>query len=90
MKNLTLMSTLGCHLCEVAAEILVSTMDPARYIVEEADIADDELLMEQYALRIPVLVDETSGRELAWPFDRLQLLTFLASLETGGAGGVDD
>ncbi len=80
MKQLFLMSTSGCHLCEVAAGILISSMDPALYLVDEVDIADDDALVERYGVRIPVLVDEASGAELGWPFDQERLLAFLSSL----------
>ncbi|WP_027859136.1 glutaredoxin family protein [Marinobacterium jannaschii] len=82
MRQLTLMSTLGCHLCEVAAEILIHTMNPAEYQVDEQDIADDDGLMDRYAVRIPVLVDETSGKELGWPFDQAGLIEFLQGLQS--------
>lgn len=75
------MSTLGCHLCDDAAEILVQVMDPARYIVDIVDIADDDGLVEKYGVRIPVLVDEASGNELGWPFDQQTLLNFLGGLD---------
>lgn len=80
MREMLLMSTLGCHLCDVAAEVLVHNMDPARYVVDVVDIADDDLLVEKYGVRIPVLVDEASGQELGWPFDAEQLHVFLTSL----------
>lgn len=75
------MSTLGCHLCDDAAEILVQVMDPARYVVDIVDIADDDILVEKYGVRIPVLVDEASGAELGWPFDHQALFSFLQALD---------
>jgi len=75
------MSTLGCHLCDDAAEILVQVMDPARYVVDIVDIADDDILVEKYGVRIPVLVDEASGAELGWPFDHQTLFSFLQALD---------
>ena len=80
MREMLLMSTLECHLCDVAAEILVNHMDPARFVVDVVDIAEDDALMEKYAVRIPVLVDEVSGRELDWPFNQAQLGEFIAGL----------
>ncbi|MGB0467434.1 MAG: glutaredoxin family protein [Pontibacterium sp.] len=80
MKQLFLMSTCGCHLCEVAEGVLVSTLDAAAYIVDEIDIAEDDAMIEKYGIRIPVLVDEASGKELGWPFDQAELLNFLAKL----------
>ena len=61
---LTLYTTPGCHLCELAEDILYH--EQLRFI--PVDIADDLDLIKRYGVRIPVLVD-SSGRELGWPFD---------------------
>lgn len=81
MRHFLLMSTSGCHLCDEAVELIVTTLDPALHSIDEVDIAFDDSLMERYALRIPVLLDEASGTELGWPFDHAGLRTFLASLD---------
>lgn len=80
MRNFLLMSSVGCHLCDEAVEILVNHMDPACHQVEEVDIAFDDELMARYAVLIPVLVDEASGTELRWPFDASDLQGFLQAL----------
>lgn len=85
MQHFLLMSTAGCHLCDEAIGILATSLDPARHSVEEVDIAIEEVYMERYGLRIPVLVHEASGAELAWPFDRVVLSGFLAGLPDDGA-----
>ncbi|WP_409526243.1 glutaredoxin family protein [Nitrincola sp. MINF-07-Sa-05] len=77
MRSFELMTTLGCHLCDDAAQILVVTMNEDLHEVELVDIAYDDQLMERYATRIPVLRDTGNGRELDWPFDRQALETFL-------------
>ncbi|MDD4906739.1 MAG: glutaredoxin family protein [Methylobacter tundripaludum] len=64
--RLMLFGTSGCHLCE-QAEIIVNACVPDG--VETVDIAEQEQWQEQYAVRIPVLYDLDSGRELGWPFD---------------------
>ncbi len=64
--HLMLFGTSGCHLC-VQAELIVNTCVPDG--VETVDIAEQEQWQELYAVRIPVLVDFESGRELGWPFD---------------------
>lgn len=79
MKNLVLMTTAGCHLCEVAEGIIVSSLVQG-CVVEAQDIAQSDALIEQYGVRIPVLVCESSGQELGWPFDADQLLAFVAQL----------
>lgn len=78
------MGTVGCHLCDVAAEVLVPVVDPSVFAVYQVDIADDDQLMEKYALTIPVLVDVESQQELKWPFDEKAALEFLSQLPVKG------
>ena len=80
MILLELMTTEGCHLCEQVVPMLVETVDPERFEVDLVDIAFDDLLVETYGTRIPVLRAATSGDELGWPFDVAQLRAFLDSL----------
>ncbi|MGH1463142.1 MAG: glutaredoxin family protein [Neptuniibacter sp.] len=80
MRELELMGTLGCHLCDVAAAVLMPVVDPEKFEVYQVDIADDDQLMEKYAVRIPVLVDVKSEQELEWPFDEQQAREFLLKL----------
>lgn len=80
MRELELMGTLGCHLCDVAAAVLMQVVDPGKFELYQVDIADDDQLMEKYAVRIPVLVDVTSEQELEWPFDEQQAREFLLKL----------
>ncbi|MGB0224425.1 glutaredoxin family protein [Marinobacterium sp. xm-d-509] len=81
MKLLELMTTEGCHLCDQALPLLVSGIDPSKYEVDLVDIAFDDELMNQYATRIPVLVDPQSKQSLDWPFDAEQLAQFIRSVE---------
>ena len=80
MRLLELMTTEGCHLCEQATPLLVAGLDPQLFEVDLVDIAFDDLLMDRYAMRIPVLVDNQSGAELEWPFDMQQLADYVDSL----------
>ncbi|QJD70984.1 glutaredoxin family protein [Marinobacterium sp. LSUCC0821] len=82
MRLLELMTTEGCHLCEQATPLLVAGLDPNLFEVDLVDIAFDDQLMNLYATRIPVLVDNQSGAELDWPFDMQQLAEFVESLKT--------
>jgi hypothetical protein len=81
VKLLELMTTEGCHLCDQALPLLVSGIDPSKYEVDLVDIAFDDELMNQYATRIPVLVDPQSKQSLDWPFDAEQLAQFIRSVE---------
>lgn len=80
MRELELMGTVGCHLCDEAESIIVKSVDMSKVAIYQVDIADDERLMEKYAVRIPVLVDLASQRELEWPFDHKELEQFFSSL----------
>lgn len=80
MRKFLLMGTEGCHLCDDAAAIVVATLDPEVHEAELVDIAFDDVFMTRYAVRIPVLLDEKSGKELDWPFDQAGLQGFLNSL----------
>ena len=72
VSALILYHTDGCHLCEMAAELL-SAMQ-LNFVHQ--DICDDELLAERYGIRIPVLAT-ASGQELNWPFDEAAVKQFL-------------
>jgi hypothetical protein len=77
MIKIYLYSTLGCHLCEDALVLLSPYINRELVAVDEVDIADSDELMELYAVSIPVLKKHDSAEELAWPFGKNQLETFL-------------
>jgi len=72
MTDFILFGTEGCHLCELAADLLGET--GIRF--QQVDIMANTEWQEKYGLRIPVLLHSKTGRELNWPFDKLQLLNF--------------
>lgn len=72
--SVVLYTTVGCHLCEQARE-LVSTVAPD-ITLTVVDVAEDDELLARYGERIPVLMKE--GRELGWPFGLLDVQQFLA------------
>ena len=63
-----------CHLCDLALEVLARARVPE---FESVFIDDDEGLAERYGVRVPVLRDDDTGRELDWPFDLDRLRAFL-------------
>tara|TARA_B100000989_G_scaffold290945_1_gene264796 strand:+ start:649 stop:888 length:240 start_codon:yes stop_codon:yes gene_type:complete len=78
MKNLTFYTTAGCHLCELAAN-LISQLESTRGIaVVEIDIVTDEKLADRYGTRIPVVSRGDARQELSWPFTLEQLERFAA------------
>ncbi|MGL5429791.1 MAG: glutaredoxin family protein [Vibrio sp.] len=68
---ITLYSTQGCHLCEMAQGLL----DKVGLQATQVDIALDEQLFSRYAVTIPVVVYQTN--ELYWPFDLQELIEWL-------------
>lgn len=71
-----LFGTLGCHLCEIAEEVLMPLVEHG-LLVELVDIAHSDALFDTYGLRIPVLRRVDTGAELDWPFDADQVVAFL-------------
>ncbi len=54
-----------CHLCTIATEVL-SQCD----VTAKAELIDGNAALEaRYGMRIPVLSEIESERELDWPFD---------------------
>ena len=71
--SLTLFSSPGCHLCEQA----MALCQHAGIKPDVEDIALNDELFARYGVRIPVLKNRSSGRELGWPFDSFQLAEFI-------------
>ena len=82
-----LYTTLGCHLCDQALDLLnhakqamndqAMGVEAVEFTIEEVEIANDDALMEKYGIRIPVLRKTTSSDELGWPFSYEVLCEFL-------------
>ncbi len=64
-----------CHLCDLALDILAAARLPE---FDSVYIDDDAGLEARYGLRVPVLRDARSDRELDWPFDSARVQAFLA------------
>ncbi len=70
-----LYTTLGCHLCEQAEQLIQQTTGSS---VQTIEIFENPMLMERYAVRIPVLKRLDNGQELSWPFDSHAINTLLS------------
>ncbi|WP_237363556.1 glutaredoxin family protein [Vibrio marisflavi] len=70
---LTLYSTEGCHLCEMALE-LIDQLNLLR-ATDVVDIAFNDELFQRYGVTIPVIAFQDT--ELNWPFDLKQLQQWL-------------
>ncbi|MFW5425801.1 MAG: glutaredoxin family protein [Methylophagaceae bacterium] len=65
MTEITLYTTAGCHLCELADAILKKMEVIIKYI----EIGDNDDLVARYGTSIPVL-KFTDDSELNWPFEQ--------------------
>jgi hypothetical protein len=74
-KQLILYSTSYCHLCDFAQSLLINYVKA--FTLKIIDIADNELLLNQYGMRIPVLQRDDTKAELNWPFDANDIQKFL-------------
>ncbi|RUR33513.1 glutaredoxin family protein [Vreelandella andesensis] len=75
MIQLSIYTTLGCHLC-AQLEALVVTLANQKVLLHHIEISDDDTLVERYGVRIPVLVD-SNGEELDRGFDLERLSAWL-------------
>jgi hypothetical protein len=80
MQTVILYSTLACHLCEIAEEIISNRINETDFRLKKVDIADDLELLKKYGVSIPVLYSEKTNKELFWPFDSGCVDNFLASI----------
>jgi Glutaredoxin-like domain (DUF836) len=64
-----------CHLCDAALDVLAMAGAPE---FDSVWIDGDAALEARYGARVPVLRDEDTGTELAWPFDVAGVRDFLA------------
>jgi len=80
MQKITLYSTLACHLCDLAEEIVGQCIDGRAFLLQKVDIADDPDLLKKYGVSIPVLYLDQHSQELFWPFDSVAVDAFLAEV----------
>ena len=68
MTTLIFYTSVGCHLCEQAEELLAELPKSLEFEVESVDIGTDAALVSLYGIRIPVVKNKDSGAEIGWPF----------------------
>lgn len=79
--EIKLYTTAGCHLCEQAEALLHSASARGFDItIREVEIAESDILMARYGIRIPVIQPEGTELELGWPFTYADLEMFLQSI----------
>ncbi len=74
IRQLYLYSTSHCHLCELAYSL---AMKIPNISVNVIDVADNELLLAEYGVRIPVLQRQDTKIELNWPFNEADIQKLL-------------
>ena len=79
MRNLTFYTTAGCHLCELAADLISQLESTFDITVVEIDIVTDEKLVDRFGMRIPVVSKGDTQREMSWPFTLEELERFAAT-----------
>ncbi|MDF1763018.1 MAG: glutaredoxin family protein [Oleibacter sp.] len=72
-----LLGTEGCHLCNEAEKVVAVALNGRQIPVYLDDISASAEWIESYGLRIPVLINETSGDELDWPFTENAVIEFV-------------
>ncbi len=82
MSKITVLlyTTLGCHLCEQAKQVLWQVSADFPLLVQDVEISESDDLIEQYGVRIPVIALDNDGAELGWPFSHSDVV---ALLQTG-------
>jgi|AntRauTorcE11897_2_1112592.scaffolds.fasta_scaffold33914_2 hypothetical protein len=76
--QLLLYTTVGCHLCEQAEDILRAVTQARPGLTwTPVEISDEPALAEAYGLRIPVVRLAGEDEDLGWPFDEAGLTRYL-------------
>ena len=74
--QVVLYSRAGCHLCDVARDVLLAERSRTPFELVEVDVAGDDLLEREYGIRIPVV--EIDGRErFEYEVDPAELLAIV-------------
>jgi hypothetical protein len=72
--TLILYGTEGCHLCDEASALLRQF----GLTWQTIDIAEDDVLLESYSRRIPVLSRLDNDDELDWPFSNEGIMQLIS------------
>ncbi len=79
-----LYTSVGCHLCEKAEELLRQLLGESYAELTLVEISDSDDLVASYGLRIPVLAGRAADGEwleLGWPFGADEAAAFFARIE---------
>jgi len=76
LSEIILLGTSACHLCEQAENLL----QPLNILYKKIDIAEQEQWQKDYAIKIPVILDLETHRDLCWPFTAEDIVKWSRSL----------
>jgi glutaredoxin len=75
--EVTLLTRVGCHLCEIAEQLLRDMAAELGFEYREADVDSSKVLRDEYSDRVPVIL--VDGREHGyWRVEEARLRTALA------------
>ena len=74
MIHVSLYTTAGCHLCELADDLLQQINQRFPLTISYTEIGDDDELVAKYGTIIPV-VEFANGQQLNWPFTLDEIIT---------------
>lgn len=85
VKVVQLLGTQGCHLCEVAERMVRRLAPQCGVQIQYLDIAEDNQLVDEYGMLIPVLRTEAKANtqantELGWPFEEEEFIVWAKQL----------
>lgn len=79
MKHLVLYSAEGCHLCELAQEVIENAACFESIRLTEVSIASDVALARKYGDKVPVVCVLPEGDTLFWPFDSVSFAEWVSN-----------
>jgi glutaredoxin len=62
VHRVVLYSRVGCHLCDEAREVILGVRARHPFSFEEVDVDQDESLVREYGLRVPVVTVDGQDR----------------------------
>ncbi len=80
---LTLYSTEGCHLCELAFHLLIEDVGVPEAQIMVIDIATDDELIDQFGV-LSSARKPLTGDRLFWPFSATDVTSYLKTQHLSG------
>ncbi|PHS71071.1 MAG: thioredoxin family protein [Methylophaga sp.] len=81
MISITLYTTAGCHLCDLADNLLNEILNHHKLTINPIEIGDNDNLVRLYGTTIPVIKFDDNS-ELNWPFSQQDIETKIGQLQS--------